>query len=233
MCGRFKLAIELRELARLYELTQRYQTPPRYNIAPKQEVAAVRRDRDGKRECVAMQWGIAASNRGQLLINARAETIDTAPAFRAAYRNRRCAILADGWYEFEERDGKKLPWLYALGNGAPFLFAGLWEIGRDAQNRALPCCAIVTVPANALAAKIHDRMPAILDDDGLDRWLGGAAEAGVKSVLRPFPAERIAARRVSTLVNNWRNEGPELVAAEISLEPRQGSFQLKALDEAE
>ena len=111
MCGRFKLEMPFRELVRLYNLLRFYEPEPRFNIAPSQPVAAVRLNAQGERECVAMKWGIVPRhNPKQLIINARAETAATG-VFKTSFARRRCAIPADGWYEFEDSGGKKLPWL--------------------------------------------------------------------------------------------------------------------------
>ena len=213
MCGRATLTVSVDDIRDVFEVDEVPPLPPRFNIAPSQPVAAVRLNAQGERESVAMKWGIVPRhNPKQLIINARAETAATG-VFKTSFARRRCAIPADGWYEFEDSGGKKLPWLYAFGNHAPFLFAGMWESGVDAYGSAIDCCTIVTVPANDLAAKVHDRMPAILDDDAVAPWLGGEPDtATLKSFLKPFPSERLTARRVSPLVNNWRNEGPELLA---------------------
>ena len=139
---------------------------PRYNIAPTQEVAAVRLA-DGKRELAMLHWGLIPvwakeKKIAFSTINARGDTVATKPAFRSAFKRRRCLVLADGYYEWQ-RDGKtKLPWLYEVEGGKPFALAGLWEVwhGSDkGDGPPLESCSLITTDANKLAAKVHDRMP--------------------------------------------------------------------------
>ena len=181
---------------------------PRYNIAPTQCVAVVRL-MDGKRQLAMLHWGLIPRAKDTKLaystINARADTVATKPAFRSAFKKRRCLVMADGYYEWQ-KDGKaKLPWLYELGE--PFAFAGLWESWQGLES-----CTIITTDANELASQVHNRMPVILDPADYDGWL-----AGEDIPLIPFPPERMTARSVSTFVNNARNEGAECVA------PREGA----------
>ena len=194
MCGRFTQRLSWREL---HELMSLIGTPqnlrPRYNVAPGQRIAAVRRADDGRRLSM-LRWGLIPfwarePNIGYRMINARAETVAQKPAFRAAFKARRCLIPADGFYEWQ-RVGKsrKQPWLIGMKAGAPFAFAGLWErwevpagltlTGGLAELRpgdALESCTIVTTEANALVAPVHNRMPVILPPALFEPWLAGEA----------------------------------------------------------
>jgi putative SOS response-associated peptidase YedK len=186
----------------------------RYNIAPPQSVPALRRREDGQRELVDLRWGLIPGwakdvKIGSSAVNAKAETVAEKSMFRAAYKKRRCLVIADGYYEWETVGKAKLPWLYEVG-GEPFAFAGLWEWWRDKTNPDAPpieSCTILTTNANELAAKVHDRMPVILDSEDYDAWL-----AGEQIPLVPYPAERMTMRPVSTWVNNVRTQGPECIA---------------------
>ena len=142
-------------------------------------------------------------------INARADTVATKPAFRAAYKKRRCLVLADGYFEWRKEGKAKLPLLYEVDGGKPFAFAGLWEWwgGPEGENNPVECCTIITTDANELAKMVHDRMPVILNADDYDAWL-----AGEEVPLVPFPSDRISARPVSTYVNNVKNQGPQCIA---------------------
>src|SRR5262249_6524476 len=146
---------------------------------------------------------------GNQLINARAETVATKPAFRSAYRKRRCLVLADGFYEWQKTDGKKQPYYFQLSDGHPFGFAGLWEHWEH-EGELIESCTIVTTEANDLLRSIHNRMPVILHAADYERWLdpGNQTATGLAELLRPFPAEEMQARPVSLHVNNPRNEDP-------------------------
>ena len=157
MCGRYTLPLPYSELVRLYRITEGPHIPnlpPRWNIAPSQEIPAVRTDRDGKRRLVTLRWGLIPywakdAKIGYRTINARAETIATAPAFREAFRKRRCLIPADGFYEWAKRGGTRQPYRVILKDGAPFALAGLWERWRNPESgEKIESCTIIVTDAN-------------------------------------------------------------------------------------
>ncbi len=227
MCGRFTLrapAEAIRGLLPLFELPQTPSMPPRFNIAPTQDVAVVRQQPHSHRpEMVMMRWGLIPTwaddpRVGCRTINARAETAATRPAFRAAFQARRCLVLADGFYEWQKRDGAKQPHYLQLRDGKPFAFAGLWE-HWDRSEQPIDSCTILTTDANELVRPLHDRMPVILDRRDLTRWLGGGAEQGgaadqdeLRDLLRPYPSNAMTAYPVSSIVNSPRNDVPECLA---------------------
>lgn len=223
MCGRFTLRTPLTVLARQLQIDlddALAGVSPRYNIAPTQQVAAVRLAADGRRELAMLRWGLipswAKDAKGAAgMINARAESVAGKPAYRAAFKRRRCLVLADGFYEWLSKGKTKLPHLYELQGGQPFALAGLWEAWHGADRSAdapLESCAIITTEANELARAIHDRMPAILDPADYDAWLDPQRPTeGILPLLRPFPADQMTVRPVSTFVNSSRNEGPQCV----------------------
>jgi putative SOS response-associated peptidase YedK len=180
---------------------------PRYNVAPTQPVLGVRND--GGDGIEALRWGFvpawSEAPSAPALINARSETLASKPAFRDAFRRRRCVIFADGFYEWR---GKK-PVYYTLADGAPFAFAGLWEPGYDAPAS----CVIVTCAANALVRSVHDRMPVILAPDAFDLWLAQAElppdVAG--SVLQPYDPALMRARDASMRLNNAAYDAPDVL----------------------
>ncbi len=181
---------------------------PRYNVAPTQQVAVARSTKRG-REIVGLHWGLVPSwakdrDVGSSLINARSETVSEKPSFRNAFRTRRCLIPADGFYEWKAEGGTKQPYRMTLGNGGGFAFAGLWERWEASADRLpLETFAIITTIANSLLQPIHHRMPVILDEADHDAWLDTSRPASeVLALLRPFPAERMAVRRVGTRVNS-------------------------------
>jgi putative SOS response-associated peptidase YedK len=216
MCGRYMLTTPVDSLRQLFLFSERPNLPPRYNIAPTQEVPIVRRTRDGAgRELLLVRWGLVPywaedPKIGNRLINARAETLARAPAFRDAYARRRCLVPADGFFEWR-RDGKvRQPLLVRRRDQAPFAFAGLWERWPQPGSGVLRSCTIVTCPPNALIAQVHDRMPVILASADFERWLDPAAGGG--ELLRPCPAEWLEALPVGPRVNSPQNDDAECIA---------------------
>ncbi len=141
MCGRYSLTTPVEGLRHLFEFPERPNLAPRYNIAPTQEAAVFRRDEGGGMHLLQMRWGLIPSwakdkSISARLINARSETVATQPAFRTAFRQRRCLVPADGFYEWRKEGTKKLPWRFHLADSAPFCFAGLWESWRDPETKA-------------------------------------------------------------------------------------------------
>jgi putative SOS response-associated peptidase YedK len=191
--------------------------PPRYNVAPTQSVAVVLNEAT-KRLSMA-QWGLIPSWAkdpaiGSQMINARAETLPEKPAFRAAFKKRRCLVLADGFYEWrKEADGKtKTPLYIRLASGVPFAIAGLWEVWTSPEGEKRRTCTIITTSPNDLMAQIHNRMPAILPLDTYTDWLDDSIPAlALSAMLKPFPAELMQAYPVSRRVNSPANDDPTLV----------------------
>jgi putative SOS response-associated peptidase YedK len=221
MCGRFLTNAKEVDYVELFgpdvDLDE-HPIPVRFNVAPTQEVAIVRRQDDGRRRISPVRWGLVPGWAkdpliGSRLINARAETLAAKPAFRDAFKRRRCVVPATGFYEWQQVGKGKQPWLLQLKGGRLFGFAGLWSSWTDrATGEVLETCAIVTTAPNELARPLHDRMPAILARDGIAVWLDPAAGAdALTAALAPFPAEAMEAWPVSTLVNSPANDRPELI----------------------
>lgn len=215
MCGRFTQAAPGDVIAAVFGLSDVPELVPRYNIAPTQAVAAVRRGAGGRRELVALRWGLIpgwARDRaiGARMINVRAETLAEKPTFSAALRSRRCLIVADGFYEWQRSGSRNQPHFVGFMDGRPFAFAGLWERWRNGGSEDVESCTIVTTAANEVVAPIHDRMPAIVDPLDFPLWLNeDAQESGrLEGVLRPRSGEGMHAYPVSLLVNNPANEVP-------------------------
>jgi putative SOS response-associated peptidase YedK len=212
MCGRFVNHASAEELIEHFGLASAPALAPRYNITPQSEIPVIR---DG--ECVLLRWGLLpfwakhpkASYR---MINAKAETIAEKPAFRGAFERRRCLIPANGFYEWRRTRTGKQPYYIHLADGGLFAFAGLWErwVGTgEHQGSVIESCAIITTAPNELCARIHDRMPAILDRAHYRAWL----ERPRADLLKPFPVHRMEIRAIGTRVNDPRNDGPELLDA--------------------
>jgi putative SOS response-associated peptidase YedK len=224
VCGRYTLTDPDPRLLRfrfgLLESAEIDQEP-RYNVAPTDPVLAVRLNGDGDREPGVLRWGLIphfADPDGfdRLLINARAETVAEAPAFRDAFEGNRCLIVADGFYEWRaEETGKKPVWI-TRPSREPFAFAGLWAAARRADGSPVHSCAIVTCEPAEVVAPIHDRMPVILGQDAEARWLDPTASAGeLRGLLAP--TDDLLVTEVSDAVNDVRQDGPALIEPPLRL----------------
>ena len=217
MCGRYAQRTDPKRLAKEFKVAEVLNVEPRYNIAPTQEVLAVRESPDG-REMTLYKWGLVPSwakdaSVGAKLINARGETVTEKPSFREAFRRRRCVIPADGFYEWQRKNGRKQPFFFRMMDERPFGFAGLWERWEGEGGEVINSCAILTTEANEVLRPVHDRMPVILHPDDYELWLGAEArELGlVKEMLRPYPAEEMVGYPVGRGVNSPRNQGAGLL----------------------
>lgn len=218
MCGRFALLILGGALAEEFGAAVPQGLAPRYNIAPTQPVLAVRAvPGNGRREIVALRWGLVPPwakdpSIGDRMINARAETVAEKPAFRSAFRKRRCLIPASGFYEWKKTGGRKQPHYIRRRDGAPLAFAGLWERWAPEGEAPLETCAIVTTDANDLLAAVHDRMPVILSPAAYDAWLDPGADPGrLRALLAPSPPGDLEMYPIGLLVNNPRIDDPRLI----------------------
>ena len=215
MCGRFLLKSPLVRLQGHFGFAERPNLAPQYNIAPTQTVPIVRRRKSEEgRELAFVRWGLVPFwakdlSIGSRLINARAEGIAEKPAFRDAFKARRCLVPADGFYEWRKIDGGKQPMLVRLRSGEPFGFAGLWERWRGPEG-PVETFTIVTTDPNAVTAPIHNRMPVILDPADYDQWLDPTKPDG-QALLRPCPDDWLEACPVSTKVNSPRNDSADLI----------------------
>jgi putative SOS response-associated peptidase YedK len=230
MCGRYTLTNADPGLIRArfgLEESAKLEEEPRYNIAPTDPVLAIRRTESGEREPGRLRWGLvpgrwAERRSGPPLINARAETLRSQPAFAESFRERRCLIPADGFYEWRGEGQAKTPIWVSRPDGELFSFAGVWAglPQRDGSGQ-LHSCAIVTCQPNALIRPVHDRMPVVLPKEHEGDWLDpGLEEEVLLSLLVPAPADLLVLREVGDFVNDVRDDGPHLV------EPRQTQPQL-------
>ena len=221
MCGRFVLKAPFSELVKLYNLTNiGVNLEPRYNVAPTLDIPVVRSRSEHGRTLDMLRWGLVPwwakdTKIGYSTINAKAETIATKPAFRDAFKARRCIIPADAFYEWKKLDVKrKQPYAIVPTKEPVFSFAGLWERWHNkATDERLTTCTIITTEPNELCAPIHNRMPAILGPESFSKWLGEENASGqeLMSLLKPYPAERMRAYPIGAKVGNVKNEGAELL----------------------
>lgn len=234
MCGRYSIF----QIANPDEIEERFgasvpeNVEPRYNAAPGQQLPVITNDEP---DAVSqLQWGLVPHwaddpEIGNRLINARAETVDEKNSFRDAYQNRRCLVLADGFYEWAETGNGKQPYRI-VANDEPFAMAGLWEQwdranadeqadlesfadngdGRAQSDEMLETYTIITTEPNEAVGDIHDRMPVVLASDEEDQWLAGDIGGDLKGLLNPYDGE-MDAYRVSTDVNNPSNDSPQVV----------------------
>lgn len=215
MCGRFAFYSPTEATAALFGVTASVEIEPRYNIAPTQFVAAIREDDNKDRELVMLRWGLVPfwakdPSIGNRMINARAETVAEKPSYRAAFRHRRCLVLADGFYEWRRTGDTKTPYFISLANGEPFALAGLWESWKDKNSGdLLQTTTLITTDANDFMRPVHHRMPVIVQSDAADEWLSGSAQESLQHVLERTPS--LQAWPVDRRVNNARNEGETLI----------------------
>jgi len=220
MCGRFTLSSPPEILASLFDLEEVPALSPRYNIAPTQPVAVVRLDLEREaRELTFLRWGLVPfwakdPAIGSRLINARAETVAEKPAFREAFRHRRCLVPASGFYEWEKTEGGKQPFFFHAAADAPLAIAGLWERWKAPDGETLETCTLLTTEADDVVQPVHDRMPVVVRPQDYDLWLDPSATGADRlgALLGPGAGVRLVAHPVSTRVNTPANDGPELVA---------------------
>jgi putative SOS response-associated peptidase YedK len=219
MCGRFTLTVDPEAVQLQFSLESVPASfSPRYNIAPTQNVLAL--TNEGSRAADMLRWGLIPSwakdpKIGSRMINARSETLAEKPAFRSAFRRRRCVIFADGFYEWQAQDsGPKKPMYIQLHDGQPFALAGLWEVWKPADSEDwLRTCTIITTRPNDFMAPIHNRMPVILPPEVMDDWLtpGEVDPVALMPLLQPYDSAPFSAYEVSRAVNSPRNDHPDVI----------------------
>ena len=217
MCGRFTITLDpadLQQELNLGDLPAEWK--PRYNVAPTQNIPIVN---DTQTRSVQMfRWGLIPSwakdiTIGERLINARSETLREKPSFRHAFANQRCLVLADGFFEWQQRNSKtpKVPMYFQLLEAKPFAFAGLWEYWEDAEHKGIHSCTIITCEPNTLVAQVHNRMPVILDKDTCWKWLEAKDLSKLQTMLAPYPAEKMHSYSVGRYVNNLAYDSVECI----------------------
>ena len=218
MCGRFTITLEpafFQQELDLGNLPSEW--VPRYNAAPSQSIPVVRESKT--RDVAMLRWGLVPFwakdiSIGYKLINARSETLMEKPSFKNAFKNRRCLILADGFYEWQQPAAKgasKAPFRFTLKDSKPFAFAGLWESWRSPENEEIQSCTIITCEPNSLLAQIHNRMPVILDSKNCWDWLADKPENELSKLLKPYPADAMIGYPVGQMVNNPRIDEINLI----------------------
>lgn len=214
MCGRYSFILEDEMIKERFGVTVRSAIyKARYNCAPTQNLAVISNENPG--ELSLYRWGlipfwakdIAIGNK---LINARSETILEKPSFKNSFKNRRCLVLSDGFYEWK-REGGKTPYRILRKDGSAFAMAGIWDKWKNPEGEEIRTFSILTTTPNSLMEKIHDRMPVILDRETEKGWIGNLPEETLLEMLKPCDPASLIAYPVSSLVNSPRNEMPEII----------------------
>ncbi|MBN1327853.1 MAG: SOS response-associated peptidase [Candidatus Heimdallarchaeota archaeon] len=223
MCGRFARFSPAHVFRMLFQLNEFIDFPPQYNISPGQDIYAVRgiimRDEQARttsvagnfeKEVVLLRWGLIPfwtkdPTIGNRMINSRSDTVTEKPSFKTAFKNHRCLVPTDGFYEWQkQKDGGKQPYFIRMKSEEPFAFAGIWDKWKSSEEHIIESCSILTTEPNSLLKPIHNRMPVIIDPSDFDQWLNPSNTdiEQLKTLLKPFDAKKMDAYPVSTYVNN-------------------------------
>jgi len=212
MCGRFYLTAHPDQIIESFQLQRLPHYEASYNIAPGQKILSIVKLEDDSYKAVNLHWGLiphwSKDNKiSSHLINARAETVAEKPAFRSAYRQRRCLIPASGFYQWQALDQGKQAYYISRKDSALIAFAGLWEYWEQGTETVYSCSLITTV-ANALISPIHERMPVIIDKADYSDWLDKQTAPAITQQLLASPAyQKMDLKPVSDWVNNpWHND---------------------------
>ncbi len=210
MCGAYSLATDFDKLSKRFKAKPpRVSYPKRYNIRPSQPLATILNTEPN--QITIVQWGIIPfwdKTGKKQIINARRDSLEKA-TFKQSFRERRCLILADGFYEWKAIEGKKtkIPYRFILKSQEPFAFAGIWQEEADE-----PHAVIITTEPNELVGEVHNRMPVILKPEAEQEWLNPDLEPEqALELLQPYPDDKMTASPISTLVNMPRNDSVEII----------------------
>lgn len=219
MCGRFTVNYTyeqmLEYLNKEYSIFDFDYELPRYNVSPGQQVLSVIYDGNNYR-AGTFKWGLIQpfskdEKSGYKMINARSESIEEKVSFKDSFFNKRCLILSDGFYEWDNVTGTKKPYYITFENRKMMAYAGIWS-RYVKDGRSIYTCSIITTSANSLVGSIHERMPVILDSDDAKKWLNSDNDLMLlKSLLHQYPTEKLSMIEVSKKVNTVANDDPSLI----------------------
>lgn len=207
MCGRFSIISNSKSIEEHFNLVRSSEYIKSYNVYPSSNIPVVRLE-DGDRVLAYLHWGLVphwAKDTKLKPINAKAETVDSKPFFRSAFKKSRCLIPANGFYEWKKTNKQKQPFYFKLKDAELMAFAGLWDHWEH-DGDTIESCTIITTEANDVMKPVHDRMPVILDPEVYDTWL----QEGGKTLLQPYTGEMLS-YPVSTAVNNPKHNGKDLI----------------------
>ncbi len=229
MCGRYALygPISRKNRHAIEFLDEEIEFAPRYNAAPTQQLPVFRVHPEHGRELTLLRWGLIPAwakdpSIGARMVNARGETVAEKPAFRAAFRRRRCLVPMSAFYEWKTKGARKVPHYVHLLNADSFAAAGVYEYWPGGQGEdPIESYTIITTEANAMMRALHDRMPVILPPDSYEEWLDPKSDRtdALKMMLKPYPAEEMRAYPIGLRVNNVKNDGPEIIEPASILNP--------------
>jgi len=222
MCGRVRLSSDVSEIKLVFSIPPHRPTPnfaPSWNAAPTDQLPVVRFDaKAGERSLDLTRWGLVPFwskdiKVGFANINAKAEGIESKPAFREAFQRRRCLVPVDNFYEWKKTATGKQPYAIALADKALMALAGLWENWRSPAGEWVRSFAMITTTPNELCAELHNRMPVVLVPEMWPQWLGEdpADARQLKAMLAPYPSEEMTCWPVSVRVGNVKNNDPSLI----------------------
>ncbi|MFH1849251.1 MAG: SOS response-associated peptidase [archaeon] len=205
MCGRFSMTARKDIIAERFNIGIPFELSPRYNIAPSQECPVVLSE--SPKTLSMCTWGMTPcwAKNAMGMINARAETLEEKPAYRDAFKNKRCLVIADGFYEWKLTPAGKVPYRIMQKDGLPFAFAGIYDRWQDRL-----AFAIITVEPNSVVRQVHDRMPAILGREEETHWLQQGAPQRLKSMLTPFPGD-LEIYKVPPAINDTGNDNADII----------------------
>ncbi len=221
MCGRLSIAVSREDLGKYLnevygiEMLPEVIELPKFNVAPSEDLVSV--INDGKNYRVGLlKWGFVPefkSDGSKIIINARSETIDKLYSFKKSFYERRCIILADGFFEWERSTSTKTPYRFSLKNQKIFAFAGLWSVFTDKDGKKTYTTTIITTKANLLMADIHDRMPVILTEEKAKLWLDPSMKdsEALKKILIPYDPDEMELYEVSKRVNKASDKSEEVI----------------------
>jgi putative SOS response-associated peptidase YedK len=220
MCGRITENVTPSDLQEFFDVVRGLDSidwTPRFNVAPTTTVICVRQSPEG-REAFPAKWGLVPSwskdmTRASSAINAKSETVAEKPMFRAAFKSRRCLVVASGFYEWQKLSAmEKQPYYITLQSGKSMGMAGLWENWKSPEGEWIQTCTICTTSANEMMAPFHDRMPVILPHAMFEPWLDPSLKDPeiVKPILMQYPSDEMRAWRVNKDIGNVRNQGKYL-----------------------
>ena len=219
MCGRFTLFSDISDLSERFGFTTVIeQLKPSYNVAPSQQVLVVT-ENEGNTQAEFMKWGFVPNWAGgessrYNFINARLETANLKASFSAAFRYRRCLIIANGFYEWDRRHKHPKPYYYQFEHGRPFAFAGIWEKATGSQTNTVKSCSILTKQASSPVLSIHGRMPAIVPPENESQWKINVLnkDSEIKNLLHSASPQALEGWTVSNLINSWRNNNQQCIS---------------------
>lgn len=217
MCGRYTQKQKTEIIKKTYGIEKVIAVvSASFNVCPGQDVATIAGHRE--RRLGTLHWGLPSAGKGNRpLINARAETLSQKPTFAPLLARRRCLIVADGYYEWQQLEGRRQPFYIYMKDESPFVFAGLWNSVQTAEGQTQAHCTIVTTASNALLSQIHHRMPAIIPPASIDAWLDPKCK-NPSQLLKPYAVEAMKWHPVSNAINSPRNDSPELVESLTNLQ---------------